>query len=122
MELTPLEQAILLQFVRKYPDIVSADFVANCRVSERDTTSCGFFTTFAPAFPRTSEETGREIERTFLNELKLTASNLTEGADVLLHLTNGKVDFLEVYALGDGHPLGSVQYGFEDMDVNYICF
>jgi hypothetical protein len=122
MDLTELEHAILLQFVQKFPDLVFEGFVSTCQVTERDRTSCGFFTTFFRETQPPVTEENKENEFVLLNELRMTASNLTEGADVLLILKYGQVDYLEVKSIGDGNPLDAKAYGFEDMSVNYIDF
>lgn len=120
MELTTLEKDILEWFAMTYQEVSLDEQISCCAVSDREETKIGFFTSL-------KVEAGcKQIVKPdgatdfHLNELKLVAPELTDGADVLLHVRNGQVNCLEALAFTDGHPLHLSNYKLERMMVTYI--
>jgi len=120
MKLSQLETDILDWFARSYPSIAIQEQILCCEVTEREDTTIGFFTSF-----KVNENVGQIVSpegyTSFnLNELKLIAPELTDGADVILHIENGYLDCIEAYAITDGHPLTVSRYELKELDVNII--
>ncbi len=122
MKPTALEQAILEWFVVAYPNAVLAEQVAQCEVAEREESSIGFFTSFEVP-ERGSKLVSEEGESSFVcNECGLFASELEMHADCLLHVRQGRIDYLEVYAIGEGHPLQVTTFELRALPMNYIAW
>ena len=96
MQFTKLEQDILNWFVKNNED---AAFVKQCALAvpkEREYTGCGFFLTLQ--IPKNAPTCSL---RRGLVEPHIESESLVHGAGCILFLTEGYLDFLEVYSFGD---------------------
>ena len=96
----PMEAALLRGIAEFYQNPALAAQIDRCRVTLREYSGCGFFTTLA--VPADSPLIVSE-EQT-LGGSDVEASELSHRAGSVLFLTNGLLDFLEVFAYVDGDP------------------
>lgn len=93
--LTALEAAILNCLVARHP--LLAGQVQQCRVSRRECSGAGFFTTLDVGnAPPLSVVAGQ------FDGCLIQAAGVPDGADSLLFVREGRLDFLEVYVFTQG--------------------
>ncbi len=119
-ELTNLEKDILEWFAVAYPEFPLVKQISCCAVTEREETKMGFFASLKVDDGCKRAEKPDGTINFHLNELKLVAPELADGADVILHIGNGLIICLEVLAISDGHPLHLSSYKLEKMKVTYL--
>jgi hypothetical protein len=100
--LTALEAAILARIVARYQLPALTAQVQHCRVSQREYSGAGFFTTLE--IPDSLDALPSDI-KTPLDGCQVAAPGLLPGAGSLLFVREGRLDFLEVYTIeGDIVP------------------
>lgn len=95
-----MEAALLRSIAEFYQNPALAAQINQCRVTLREYSGCGFFTTLA--VPADSPLIIAD-ERNFGGS-DVEASGLSHGAGSILFIRNGLLDFLEVFAYVDGDP------------------
>lgn len=97
--LTALEAAILGCLAARHQLPALTAQVQACRVSQREYSGAGFFTTLE--IPASVAILPRDIRRPF-DGCEIEAPGLTDGASSLLFVRKGRLHFLEVHTWGDG--------------------
>lgn len=99
--LNSMEASVLWEIVNFYQNPALAEQVQHCRVTRREYSGCGFFTTLT--VPVGSRQIVAGKTRAY-NGSDLDAPELSHGAGSVLFLREGIIDFLEVFAYVDGDP------------------
>lgn len=100
MKFDPVEQAILDWFSKNCGSTELGALLAAAKPGSREVTSIGFFTEII--IPGISAPAGENIA---YSGCGLFAPELEIYADCILHTVSDFPRSLEVYAIGDGHPL-----------------
>ena len=88
-------------------------------LGEREVTPAGFFRTllvpqYVPSFTASSKD-GEAFDG-----CGVFAPELDPYADCMLHSRAGRLVSLEIYAVGDGHPLDVTEFRVEPVQINEV--
>jgi hypothetical protein len=96
----PMEAALLRNIAEFYQNPALTAQISRCRVTLREYSGCGFFTTLTvPA-----DSTLIISEERIFGGADVQAPELSHGAGSVLFTRNGLLHFLEVFAYVDGDP------------------
>ncbi|WP_345057899.1 hypothetical protein [Hymenobacter glaciei] len=93
-----MEAALLRNIAEFYQNPALTAQISQCRVTLREYSGCGFFTTLT--VPADSPIIISEEQ--FFGGSDVEAPELSHGAGSVLFIKNGRLDFLEVFAYADG--------------------
>ena len=105
--MTKLEKEILEWIDSEDPQYGLGKFISKLKVSDRELTDIGFFTGFESHEPIPEL---LELGTTNITGPYITAEVMGEGADSLIHIENGNIEYLEVYSIGDGNANDIISY------------
>ena len=114
-----IERAVLRWFSTHCRNSLIAEQIRTAELGEREVTSAGFFRTllvpqYVPSFT-TSSRDGHAFDG-----CGVFAPELNPYAACILHSRAGRLDSLEVYAVGDGHPLDVTEFRVEPVEINEV--
>ena len=95
---TPMEAALLRNIAEFYQNPALTAQINQCRVTLREYSGCGFFTTLVVPVDCPLIV----AEERFFGGSDVEAPELSHGAGSILFTKNGRLDFLEVFAYVDG--------------------
>lgn len=96
--MSELEKAILDWIDKAAPEFYLCNLIPLLEIRKREITDIGFFTYFnmSSIDSRLSSQGSGNVPGPYIE-----SPDLAGGADSLIHIRDGKVEFLEVYALED---------------------
>jgi hypothetical protein len=106
-----MEAALLQGIAAFYPDDALAGQISQCRVTRREYSGCGFFTTLVVP----SDSPCIVTKERYLNGGDVEAAGLSDGAGSILFIKDGLLDFLEVFAYADGDPAAVPDFAIKPM-------
>jgi hypothetical protein len=115
MKFDPVEQAILDWFSKNCGSSELGALLAAANPGSREVTPIGFFTEIIVS--GMSASAGENIA---YSGCCLVAPELEIYADCILHTVSDFPCSLEVYAIGDGHPLSVSSFEVRDINVNIV--
>lgn len=114
-----IERAVLDWFAQHCADPALVAQIRSAVAGEREVTSIGIFTELVVpeslvSFPVPSQD-GLAFEG-----CALYAAELEPHADCILHTQGGRLSSLEIYAVGDGHPLDVTAFEVRSVAINFV--
>ncbi|MGL6162378.1 hypothetical protein [Microbulbifer sp.] len=96
--MSELEKAILEWIDKTAPEFYLCNFIPSLEVRKREITDIGFLTYFNmhSVGSRLSSQSSGNVPGPYIE-----TPDLAGGADSLIHIRDGQIEFLEVYALED---------------------
>ncbi|GAB3582201.1 hypothetical protein [Hymenobacter daeguensis] len=110
----PLEAALLQGIAEFYRNDALAAQISQCRVTLREYSGCGFFTTLVVP----DDSPGIDVGKPYLNGCDVEAAGLSHGAGSILFVRDGRLDFLEVFAYLDGDPAALHDFTLKPMTLD----
>jgi hypothetical protein len=114
-----IETAVLNWYADHCGDPALVAQIRSAVPGKRDVTSIGFFTTLLipDAVPQFSTSSRDGVA---FQGCALFAPELAPYADCILHSVGGRISSLEVYAVGDGHPLRVSRVEVRGVEGNFV--
>jgi hypothetical protein len=97
-----------------------ANQVAGVSVSDRETTDAGFLTHLSVPEGAEPIPSMQSEAKSSLGGCGLYATELSAGAECLIHFTHGLISSIEVWSFAGGHPSDLGQFELRPLQVNYI--
>ena len=120
MSFSASERAILDWFADHSSDEELRAQIAAVVPGEREVTSVGFFTELLLPPELAGAKSSVDASQLGLEGCALLAPELDPMASCLLHVRDGKIVSLEVYAVADGHPLRITSFQVTDVHSNAV--
>lgn len=120
MNFTPTERAILNWFARHSADANLSAQISVAFPGKRERTSIGFFTELLLPLEFQSSLGVPTEAQIALEACGLFAPELDPFAGCLVHTRGGRISSLEVYAVGEGHPLCISTFEVRDVQGNIV--
>jgi hypothetical protein len=120
MSFTPIERAVLTWFATHSADSNLQAQIAAATPGGREETPAGFFTDLVLPVDFDVSRVKVDESQIALEGCALLAPELDPCATCLLHTKGGRIVSLEVYAVGDGHPLKVSKFRIDGEQGNFI--